>query len=293
MTATTPAFAHLFVLLACEAPVGVIFRRGPRDWTQMIHWDTKKDIFTLGQWFKGRLYLQRSGLSPNGKLLIYFAAKYHRPSNPPHSFPVWTAISKPPYFTALRFLSDFDTYGGGGIFIDDHTVFHNNTSPTDGVWDRPHPGLTIISKPGFFSPTALYYHHLWSNGWKWIEHEPYTDSDSMVQPLFGEDALPASLFQRGIEPIKWYKEVGQYKLIYTYTFKKVRYELTHHKKDYADPLDKVEWADFDHRGRIILAKQGKLFTATFNHQGLALKELADFNMNKFYPLEPPDWAKKW
>ncbi len=293
MSAATPAFAHLFVLLAREAPVGVIFRRGPREWTQMILWDTKKDIFTPGQWFKGRLYPHRSGLSPNGKLLIYFAAKYHRPNNPPDSYQIWTAISKPPYFTALLIESDFDTYAGGGIFIDDHTILYNNVSPSDGVWDRLNPGLTVISKSGFFSPTALYYHHLWSNGWQWTEQPPHADSESTVQSLFGEANLPASIFQRGINGVKWYKEISQYRLNYTYNFKKVSYELNHRKKGYSEALNNVEWADFDYGGRLIFARQGRLFTGTLNHQGFALKEIADFNANKFYPLEAPDWAKKW
>jgi hypothetical protein len=293
MNAMTPAFAHLFVLLAREAPVGVIFRRGPRDWTQIIHWDTKKDIFTPGQWFHGRLYSKRSDLSPDGKLLIYFAAKYHRLNNPPHSYRIWTAISKPPYFTGLFFAPDFDTYGGGGIFIDNHTVLYNNTSPFDGVQEKPQPKLTVISKRECFSATALAYHRLLANGWTWPENDAYAKSEFTIKSLFSEEILPSSIFVKGIEPLVWHKQVGHYTLTLTYKSTASRYQLTHTAKGYFTFLDKVEWADFDYRGRVVLAKEGKLFAAIMNHQGLGLTELADFNANQPEAIESPEWAKKW
>src|SRR5215207_8893741 len=94
---------HLFVILARDVNKAVIFRRGPRLWTQLILWDTNTDTFTEGQWFKGTLYLQRCALSPDGSKMIYFAAKHYKKpsiSTSPYS-DTWTAISRPPYFTAL------------------------------------------------------------------------------------------------------------------------------------------------------------------------------------------------
>jgi hypothetical protein len=73
---TPPAPARLFVILARRAPVGVIFRRGPSPWVQLIRWDTEHDRFEHGQWFHGRIYERRCDLSPDGSLLIYFASKF-------------------------------------------------------------------------------------------------------------------------------------------------------------------------------------------------------------------------
>ena len=87
---------RLFVILARAAPVGVIFRRGPSKQVQLIKWDTSKDHFEYGQWFKGRIYERACDLSPNGDKLIYLAAKWGK-----KPIETWTAISKPPYLTAL------------------------------------------------------------------------------------------------------------------------------------------------------------------------------------------------
>jgi len=85
------AFPRLSVLLARSAPVGVIFRRGPSKQVLLIRWNLEKDTFETGQWFKGRIYESRCDLSPDGKLLLYFAASQKKP------YISWTAISRPPY----------------------------------------------------------------------------------------------------------------------------------------------------------------------------------------------------
>ena len=63
---STPPTCRLSVILAREAPVGVIFRRGPAKWVQIIHWNTATDTFTPGQWFHGKIDPERSDLSPDG-----------------------------------------------------------------------------------------------------------------------------------------------------------------------------------------------------------------------------------
>jgi hypothetical protein len=95
MALRTSSAARIWVLLARKEPVGVIFRRGPSKQVMLIKWNTEKDSFHLGQWFKGRVYERRCDLSPSGDLLIYFAAKQKPPLYS------WTGISKPPYFSAL------------------------------------------------------------------------------------------------------------------------------------------------------------------------------------------------
>ena len=74
-TSPSPVPCRLLVILAREAPVAVIFRRGPSKLVELIKWHTDIDTFERGQWFKGRIYEDCSDLSPDGSLLIYFAAK--------------------------------------------------------------------------------------------------------------------------------------------------------------------------------------------------------------------------
>src|SRR5215471_13433178 len=111
------AYCRLFVILAREAHKAIIFRRGPSNWVRLIVWNTDNDTFEYGQWFKGRVYEEKCDLSPNGTKLIYFAAKHYKRFDLKAEYKnYWTAISKPPYFTALAMWPEITTYGGGGLF---------------------------------------------------------------------------------------------------------------------------------------------------------------------------------
>lgn len=70
----------------------------------------------MGQWFKGRIYERRCDLSPSGEKLIYFAAKYRSPLY------TWTAVSRPPFLTALLLWPKGDAWGGGGLFNNERTI---------------------------------------------------------------------------------------------------------------------------------------------------------------------------
>lgn len=121
----TPFFADgcwMFVLLAKQAHVGVILRRGPTEWWRITLWDTKRDRFEGGQWFHGRIYPERCDVSPDGKLFIYFAGKFNQRSADNGYGDTWTAVSRPPYLTALALWPIGGTWGGHGVFVDDRTV---------------------------------------------------------------------------------------------------------------------------------------------------------------------------
>src|SRR5436309_2920689 len=112
--------ARLFVLIAREAPVAVVFRRGPSKQVLMLTWDLRTDRLTEGQWFKGRVYERRCDLSPSGEHLIYFAGKHTGPLG------TWTAVSKPPNFTAELLWPKGDAWGGGGRMPTDRRVLLNH-----------------------------------------------------------------------------------------------------------------------------------------------------------------------
>ena len=46
------ASTRLYVLLAREAPVAVVFRRGPSKQVLLLKWYTDRDVFEEGQWLK-------------------------------------------------------------------------------------------------------------------------------------------------------------------------------------------------------------------------------------------------
>lgn len=115
-----PSAPRLYALLPRNGRKGVVFRRGPSKQVALIAWDLGRDKFVLGQWLKGRVYERRCDLSPSGDLLVYFAASWKRT---PGS---WTALSRPPYFTALALWPKGDTWGGGGMFDAERTLRLNH-----------------------------------------------------------------------------------------------------------------------------------------------------------------------
>lgn len=114
---------RLYVILAREAQYGVIFRRGPSKRVLLIGWNTAGDTFERGQWFKGRIYERRCDLSPEGDLLLYFAANYRKP------YFSWTAISRPPFLTALALWPKGDCWGGGGHFSSRKQIALKSSKP--------------------------------------------------------------------------------------------------------------------------------------------------------------------
>ncbi len=129
----TPS-CRLHILLAREAPVGLILRRGPSAWFHLIKWNTAKDTFEHGAWFKGRIYEDKCDLSPDGSLFVYFASKFKIPTDRTHY--AWTAISRPPWLKALALWPQDGTYNGGGIFLNDRTVgldLPRKSLPSDGT----------------------------------------------------------------------------------------------------------------------------------------------------------------
>lgn len=266
MASKRPAPCRLFCILARAAPAGVLFRRGPSNWVQLIKWNTKTDAFEHGQWFKGRIYERRCDLSPDGSLLIYFAQKLNQRtlSDPEYTF-AWTAISKPPFLTALALWPKGDCWDGGGLFKDSKTVLLNHKPDA-----KPHPkhqpkGLKIILN----AKAAGEDERLWRDDWRteqagiWMKPNA-TGKFILTMKL---DAIDMTAFG------------GPFLL---------NFGLTRMGDGKRSDLGRATWADWDHRGRLVLTKQGKLFAGKVNDDlEVSFAELADFNSAKPVELESP------
>lgn len=118
---------RLFVITASEADEAVIFRKGPADWCHIIRWNTADDSFHRGAWIKARVYAERCDLSPNGKLLLYFAlqgSKFRTSYGGSY-----TAVSRTPWLKALVLWPEGDTWGGGGRFTgNSHVVLRSGVA---------------------------------------------------------------------------------------------------------------------------------------------------------------------
>ena len=175
---------RLSLVFARDAPIVVVLRRGPSRMVEVVKWQTDTDQFEHGQWFYGRIYAERCGLSPNGSLLVYFAMKYGRVDAKNGYKQTFTAVSRPPYLTALAMWPQGDTWGGGGRFIGDHTLrlaygAHGTSHPRVAdtqICMTPAPaahpqhqprGLRIETNLDQYSPDAGFLDHVTSDG-AWI-----------------------------------------------------------------------------------------------------------------------------
>src|ERR1041385_5931375 len=134
--------ARVPVLLARERPLGVISRRGPAKQVCTLLWNRRDDSFSMGQWFKGRIYERRCDLSPDGQRQIYFAMNGKWRAEARGS---WTAISRAPYLKALALFAKGDCWHGGGLFKDARSYWLN-----DGY------GHTIVRDTRGLKRTASY-----------------------------------------------------------------------------------------------------------------------------------------
>ena len=275
---------RLSVFLASQAPVGVILRRGPSEWVQLVLWNRENDTFTEGQWFHGRVYVRRCDLSPNGKLFVYFAAKH----GPGRHYDVdvgeaWTAISKPPYFTALALWPNLGSWYGGGVFHDDTHVQLDSTCGSD-----PHPEFTPDKRLTFShvaADAAPWERRLLRDGWRLVERgfDPRTHRRVGSKEVWEKPHATAGLkLCRQVEDIDFQRYGGPYAETF---WLETPSELV--------PIPDATWADWDDDDRLAVARDGMLCSAALHGSDLRLKALHDFNPHSPKQVPTPDWAKRW
>lgn len=111
----TGQVVRLHLYFARVAPRAVILRQGPARQFRMILWHTDTDTFEDGQWVKQKVYTERCAISPDGRHFLYFMldGKWQGEAGG-----AYTAICRPPHFTALALFPEGSTWGGGGTFLD-------------------------------------------------------------------------------------------------------------------------------------------------------------------------------
>ena len=144
--------------LARDANRGLLLRHGPADWWwHLTLWNTDTDVFECGQWFHGRIDPSKCDLSPNGELFLYFAEKFRHRNAVKGYGGSWSAISRPPYFTALALWPHGGFYDG--FFLDDRTVRTGGGVPAHHPNHPPGP-LQLVTG---YEPNAVL---AWNRGWQ-------------------------------------------------------------------------------------------------------------------------------
>jgi hypothetical protein len=295
----TPFFADgcwMFVLLARNAAIGVILRRGPSKWWRVTLWDTRRDRFEGGQWFRGRIYPHKCDLSPDGKLLIYFAGKF-RPRDVEKGYHyTWTAVSRPPYMAALALWPIGDTWGGHGVFLDDRTLLLATSAPSFGARHHPdHPPgpLRVVEYCSMEKDDPRRdAAPCWRNGWQGTLADAQPNRSyprySAWRKRSGGLVLEREAKHRDVWGGMEYEGYLPYP-----SRRRARYTL--YRQD-GEPvaLFEAHWADWDQEGRLVATVGGRVLDAKITKDGeLKWRQLAAMNDEQPERMEAPKWAQKW
>ncbi|PSN07402.1 hypothetical protein C7293_30625 [filamentous cyanobacterium CCT1] len=268
---------RIHVLLASQAPVGLVIRRGPSKSVATLRWDRDRDTFHLGQWLKGRIYERRSDISPDGKYAIYFAMNGQWQAEARGS---WTAISQVPYLKAIALFPKGDCWNGGGLWtgkasywLNDgygHEVLHNSSALQRDTQYRPEGGQGGEC-------LSVYYPRLLRDGWTWVDRikiRKWQDKDIFEKPIGHGWTL------RKIAHAEVGAPVG--KGCYW-----DEHELVGPSSAAPIACPTWEWAELDGK-RLVWATKGKLWAAQIKPHGLVSESvLFDFNDMEFKTLEAP------
>ncbi|WP_373552017.1 hypothetical protein [Haliscomenobacter sp.] len=283
---TNPPPPRLHVILATQAPVGIVIRRGPSKQFCTLLWNRKTDSFTMGQWLKGRIYEHRSDLSPDGKHFLYFAMNARRSHQGPTC---WTAISRAPYLRAIALYGDEETWFGGGLFLDNKTYFvnggfffHTLRESKEVVMKKPDPKAPVVSiqeamqhaKYPMTGDLGVYCDRLERDGWSLATNE--AKNHFVFEKPFGRNWMLRSLVNQEA-PNKAGKSS-------TWS----EYSLLHFPTQTVLRFPDWEWADIDRSRRLVWASKGQIWAGQLNDNGLRdEKMLYDFNDMRFEAIKAP------
>jgi hypothetical protein len=286
----TPRRPRLYALLARDAPRGVVLRRGPSKQVLLVAWKTDVDTFELGQWFAGRIYERRCDLSPSGEHFLYFAAKWKG------EFQTWTAVSRPPWLTALALWPKGDAWGGGGLFHTDRSILLN------------HRSTQMKLAPGYRLPKRLRVDTLVPPGYSEGEDSPIwdlrikRDGWTRLSPGVQKERRtakglwwtydPPAVFAR-VRPGSKRTELRM--MIHGiaerdgpwYT---IEHEVTSPHRTVS--LGRSDWADWDSKGDLLFARDGRLYRVS-GDIGSTPRELVDLRDMRFQGRPSPPSAGAW
>jgi hypothetical protein len=270
--------ARLHVLLARDAPIGVVLRRGPSKQACAILWNRDDDSFRTGQWIKGRIYERRADLSPDGRLMIYFAMNGRWSSETGGS---WTAISQPPWLKAIALYAKGDCWEGGGLFLDRRRYWLNDRyfNPT-----KTRLQSSLVTRDEAYSPpqqfgaecTSVYYPRLLRDGWTLVERRKFAQWDEIA------------VFDKPLAKGWWLRKLAHEQIGAPPGRGCYWDEHELHGPDGVIAQPDWEWADLD-GSDLVWTQRGRLHRARFDARGMRGegRVLHDFNAMTFEPVAAP------
>ncbi len=266
-----PAKTTTYGIVARDAPRVVVFRRGPTRHMQLLVWDLRDDTVVAGQWLVASVDPGPCGVSPNGELLVYDARR---------GATTYTAVSRPPYFTALAYLPYSSPWTGGGFFTSDTSIVlgHRYTEADRAGRFPPHFAVTDVwtyfagaSRAGEPLSAAADRDPLAQHGWT------MSDRGATRKPNPRRLGVVLERTRSGRQN-RVYSVVGE-------AGTPSRLEL-----------GIVDWADWAHDGSLLSGRAGRLYRQELPKVLTEVKTpslVADLTTNVFTEVEPPPNALVW
>ncbi|HET7584954.1 MAG TPA: hypothetical protein VFK13_08605 [Gemmatimonadaceae bacterium] len=256
---------------------------------EVIRWNTYRDVFQRGQWFHGRIYQRRSDLSPDGEHLLYFVSKFSGCNIADGYTYAWTAVSRPPWLTALALWPKGNCWWGGGLFLSNRRVllnhrpreasFHPNHKPPATLRVDPNPDASGEDDP-------LYSTRLTRDGWvvtqEWERQRPtsWKEGFRTITPERRERVHPS-----GHITLRMERSFSGYRY-------RERFEILSARG--APDLTGVDWADWDRGGRLVFLRHSAVWVARVNGDSIEPPtQLIDLTDDKPTTREAPPSAHKW
>lgn len=118
---------RLYGILATEAPVVLVFRRGPSDWFHLLRWKLDEGVVEPGVWVRKKLFPRRCDLSADGELLLYYLS-----GGVEGHYRVFGGIARTPWLHPLASWDEGDAWGRGSCFVAE-SIPHTFGEPHDVV----------------------------------------------------------------------------------------------------------------------------------------------------------------
>ncbi len=246
-------------------------------------WDLGAPAYLPGAWLAGTIYPQRCDLSPDGRWFAYFALK---PSARWELGTTYVAISRLPWLTALAGWATNGTWTRGVHFLEDRSVWEVSEPPDLG--DLGPVRKVFGMRPSRADSFAIERRR----GWTETADTPSRAPDDAWDERRGdaivmEKARPGSDGSTRITVRGTYAAGRELHGVRT----DIRYEL--HEDGRSGHLDDVQWADWDARGRLLIATvDGRLQIRDIEAGGAVTWE-ADEAAHTPDPTPPPAEARLW
>lgn len=223
-------------------------------------------------------------------MLVYHAASQKEP------FHLWTAVSRPPYLTALALWPTVGTTGGG-LFADANLLLLNHLHVLDGSTPlapgfQVPQGLGLASlhkRPGWQHEMAVECERLQRDGWTISDTVKRSVASHCQAPRYLHTYEPPQRFQRPVN-----QEATLDVSLHAWGEKRGRREVLSaaiQDGESRRELGRVDWADADHNGDVLYAAAGCLCRIKAGHLMTGDPILvADLNGMVFDPMKAPPAA---